>query len=360
MNLSMLVAGCGAVTSVGLSATQTCAALRAGVAGFESVMVLPPPALPVTVARVPAAQRLKRTPAQWLCNLAELALRDCLSGFSIHGRSVAVVLCVPDQHRRHPAFAGATGEQLLGALERRLQIRRHPLSRVLDDGHASALKGIALARQVLSSGEVDLCIVGGVDSQLNPDDVERLLAADRLHEARNPQGVIPGEGAVFLALCREGSAHGTLPLAEIRGIGFAMERATILGERFSTGVALREALEAAANDAHCNESTIAFRSSDANGERYRAWESMLCGTRFYRTPRQSLPNWIAATSVGDLGAAAGAMSIVAASIGISRGYAPGPYAMCEASSDNGLRAACVLAPVAGAPVPPFRSKASPL
>ena len=42
-----------------------------------------------------------------------------------------------------------------------------------------------------------------------------------------------------------------------------------------------------------------------------------------------------------------------AAIAMEKGYAPGALAMCEASSDEGLRAGCLVGPGA----PPFRSVA---
>jgi 3-oxoacyl-[acyl-carrier-protein] synthase-1 len=90
-----------------------------------------------------------------------------------------------------------------------------------------------------------------------------------------------------------------------------------------------------------------------NGERYHAWDSVLASIRFYRTHRERLSVWYPAASVGDLGAATGALLLVVAATGIARGYAPGPLVMCEASSDEGLRAACAVVPPARAERPPF-------
>ena len=255
-------------------------------------------------------------------------------------------------------MAKFTGPQFLEALQERLQIRFHPLSQTLRDGHAAVVEGIVVARNLFATTDVDYCVVGGVDSLLNYQDVERLKAANRLHEERNPQGVIPGEGAGFLAFHRPGLAIATRSIAQVLGVGISEEKDTVLGERFSTGVGLRNALELAAKDSSCLESQLTFRVSDMNGERYRAWESLIGSTRYYLTRRERMAVWYPAISVGDLGAAAGALTMIIAAIGISRGYAPGPYGMCESSSDNGLRAACVLAPASGAPVPPFRSKAA--
>jgi 3-oxoacyl-[acyl-carrier-protein] synthase I len=351
----MLIVRCGAVTAVGLSAAQTYAAIRARVSGFERVTLLPPPAEPVSVARVPAARRLKPSPAEWLLNMAALALRDCLDPIPTHSHRIALLLALPDAHREHRAFSGGTGEQLLQALQRHLKLRFHPLSRTLDDGHAAVINGLAVARQLLSLSDVDLCLVGGVDSLLNHQDLARLQAAHRLHDETNPQGVIPGEGAGFVALSRVDAAPAE-PVAQILGLGAALEKDTILGERFSTGSGLVEALRLATQDAGCSEPNLSFRTSDMNGERYRAWESLMASTRFYRTRRERMSVSYASASIGDLGAAAGALSVITAAMAIYQGHASGPLGVCEASADNGLRAACILAPAPGAPMPPFRSR----
>jgi 3-oxoacyl-[acyl-carrier-protein] synthase-1 len=354
MTSALLIAGCGAVTAVGLTAEQTCAAMRARLSGFERVSLLPPPAEPVCVGQVPAARRLKRSPTEWLVNMAALALRECLDSLPVHSHRVALLLALPDSHRAHPGMEGLSGEAILQAVQRRVQRRMHPLSQVLDDGHASAFRGLASARQLLSLSDVEACVVGGVDSLVNQVDVERLRAGHRLHDETNPQGVIPAEGAAFVAVTRQGWSTPTL--AQVVGVGIAQEQDTILGERFSTGLALVEALEAASKDAGCAEPLLSFRVSDMNGERYRSWESLLASTRFYRTRREHMSVNYAASSVGDVGVAAGALGLIAAATSIHRGHASGPWGVCEASSDNGLRAACIVGPAPGAPSPPFRSR----
>ena len=353
----MLIVSCGATTAVGLTAAQTCAATRARISGFEQVVYLAPPAEPVSVARVPAAQQLKRSPGEWLVNMAVLALRDCVANLDTDKRNIALILSLPDAHRGHPAFSKFTSIQFLEALQKRVKVRFHPLSCTLNDGHAAVIKGIAVASELFDKTGVDYCIVGGVDSLLNHQDIARLKTANRLHDKQNSQGVIPGEGAGFVVFSRPGLVATKRPIAQLLGFGISEEKETILGESFSTGVGLRNALVLAAENSACPEPQFSFRVSDMNGERYRAWESLICSTRYYRTRRDQMPVWYPATSVGDLGAAAGVLTLIVAALGISRGYSPGPYGVCETSSDNGLRAACVLAPAPDLPTPPFRSKA---
>jgi 3-oxoacyl-[acyl-carrier-protein] synthase-1 len=263
----------------------------------------------------------------------------------------ALIVGLPEAFRKHPALA-AGGAGFLEGIQKYLGVRFHPASRPLQLGPAGTAHGLAVARELLGQGAVEDCIVGGVDSLINERDLARLRESFRLHGPNQAQGAIPGEGASFLRVTTD--ARSQPALARVVGIGLGMEPDTVLGERYSQGRGLLSALDEALRDAEVPEGEIAFRVSDVNGERYRFWESVLAECRFYRTRRESFPVWYLAASVGDLGAAAGALSIVASATAIARGYAPGAYAMCEASSDEGLRGACLIAPARGARHPPFK------
>jgi 3-oxoacyl-[acyl-carrier-protein] synthase-1 len=123
----------------------------------------------------------------------------------------------------------------------------------------------------------------------------------------------------------------------------------VLSDGHPTGDGLRRALQAALLDGEISERDIVFRVSDLNGEQYRGIESMLAASRVYRTHRDDIPVWLPAASVGETGAAAGAFLILLAALGLSQGHAPGPLLMCEASSDSGLRAGCVIRSAARTP-----------
>lgn len=346
----------GAVTPAGLSAAQTCAALRARLSAISEAVTIIPEAEVRLGARIPARSRLREPVERWLAALAERALRDALTAVHADCGRIALLIALPEAFRAHPAFEDRGPIDLLRRIERRFGARFHPASRVLASGHAAAFEGLSIARQLIAERSIAACLVGGVDSLLNRIDVGRLQSSGRLHEPGNPQGVIPGEGAAFVLVA--GHAGQGRTLATVLGIALDSEPDTALGDRYSTGRALERALRRAVTDGGCKESDLSLRVSDMNGERYKAWESFIAGTRFYRTRRKCIPAWFPASCVGDTGAAAGALSLVAAAIGLSRGYAPGRLAMCEGSSEQGLRGACILAPAPGAAQPPFRSRAS--
>jgi hypothetical protein len=343
----------GAVTPVGLTASQTCAAMRAGVNAFRDTIEQLPPDEPVVCATIPARRKLKEPLDGWLVNLAARAIHECLGGED--PSSTAVLVALPEPTRSHMTSRLLNPAAFLGAVEARLGVRFHRRSSVVPGGSAAAYQMLDMAGELLSNRTVVRCLLGGVDSLANVEDVARLARAGRLHlNDVNPQGVIPGEAAAFVLIGGRMDTRQSAPLAQIVGVGSSEEQNGVQGDRYSTGAATTQALLAALADAAANEPDIDLRVSDMNGERYRAWESMLSTTRFYRTHRERLITWYPAASVGDTGAAAGALGLVIAAMGLSRGYAPGRLAMLEAASDGGLRAACVMSSIPGSPIPPFR------
>jgi 3-oxoacyl-[acyl-carrier-protein] synthase-1 len=166
------------------------------------------------------------------------------------------------------------------------------------------------------------------------------------------KGLIPGEAAGVVLVSRANSHRNAI--AQICGVSSAVEYDAVTGSRLSQGRGFEKALTSAINDSGLSESSVSFRVSTINGEHYAAWELMFYTTRTYRTRRESFPVWYIASSVGETGAASGAISLILAAIGISGGYAPGPYAMCESASDSGLRGGCLLGPASGSAAPPFR------
>jgi 3-oxoacyl-[acyl-carrier-protein] synthase-1 len=348
---SLTIAGCGAVTAVGLNVLSTCAAIRAHVSGFsesrffhQAFGAVPTFALDgIVQARVP----LDDPPFDGgdfdrLVKLAALALRDCVRNSRLDPSRTAVMLGVRDAYRVHPDFVNVN-HKWIAEIESVLRVRFHSRSEVIAGGHVSVFQGLLMARHLLRSGEITSCIVGGVDSYLNDYDLQGFVRAFRILGPKVSRGFVPGEGAAFLAL--EAPVPGSAPDVRVMGVGIAKEdpKCTVLSDGHPTGRGLEQALDAALGDAGVAEARIDLRISDQNGETYRTDESLLAAVRFYKTYRQHLEIWHPADCVGDIGAASGAMLLILGWAGLSQRYAPGAVAMCESSSDSGDRAACVIA-----------------
>lgn len=357
MSANLQIIGAGAVTAIGLTAAQTCAAFRARLSGIAEAVTLVPEVDTVLGAGVVVRSRLRERPDRWLLALAERAIRDALCASALDVGRIALFLGMPEPFRLHPGMDGIRSQDVLTALGRRFGQPFHRASCVMLGGHAAAYEGLEAAESLLSEGHVDACLIGGVDSLLNEADVMRLQAAGRLHGPDNPQGVIPGEAAALVLVRSAASGHGEA-LATIAAVAHDAEVDVVTGVRFSTGEGLWRALRRAHAAATCAAPDLALRISDMNGERYRAWESVIASARFYRTRPERIPGWFPASSMGDVGAASAGLCLVIGATAVARGYAPGPWVMCEGSSDEGLRGACVLKPGPGARIPPFRSQAT--
>lgn len=342
------IVSCSAVTAVGLDAFQTCAAIRSRITGFRACIPRTPPQEPLIAARVPTHSSLRPSYSEWLMNLASRAIQELLPENSRTTR-LGIVLSLSATHR-DTAVTGPSVSEFVSLLEIKSKMR-FAQNIVLEDGGGGSILALAYAEDMLRRHAVDLCVVGGVDSLLNPHDVDRLLKSHRLQGPENPDGLIPGEAAAFVLVSR---TENPCVLGQILGVGSAVESDSVLSPRYSKGAGLVAALDNAVRDSILSESDISFRVSNCNGERYAAWEAAIAVPRFYRTRREKLPVWYPAASVGDTGAASGTLTIVLAVLAIAGGYAPGCRAMCEASSEPGLRAVCVVGPAPGSRPMPFR------
>ena len=341
MRIAVEIAGAGAGTAAGLTARQTCAVHRASLSGFSTLVLSEPLGKQLTVARVPSHWSLRRTPGDWLVHLGVRALREALAGTEPPGPpGRALFLVPPESARRHPALDELPPETLLARIAEGAGLVPNGASRVIDGGAAAALGSLAFAAQALEGGQAVEVILLAVDSLLASPGLAALQAANRIQGPDNPQGLVPGEGAVALRLVPRGRGGSGSPVA--LGVATTREPDTVSSSRFSQGRALLQALRGAAGGAGELESQVDWVVSGANGERYAHWEWTLAQARFFRTRRDRLPVVYPAMSVGEIGSASGPHGLLVVRDAMARGYAPGRVAVCLAASDGGLRSAAIL------------------
>jgi 3-oxoacyl-[acyl-carrier-protein] synthase-1 len=342
MRKPVYVTGFGCVTAAGLNAPQTLAAIRASLSAFEEIDLIDPMGATQVVARIPTHHHLRRTNGDWLVNLAVRAIREAL-GTDDPGVAGATALLVtlPESFREHPAFEDIAARDFLAAVIDAAGTRFHPASRAIAGGAAASVGLIERALALMEEEGAAQVLLGGVDSLVNDVDLARLGKAGRLKGNDNPQGLVPGEAAVFVRLMREPGREPAV--AAIHGIGTAQETDSVLSERYSQGRAMLGALRDAVTGSGPSEPDIDFVVSNGNGERYQGWEMLIARPRFYRTRRELMATAYPAMTVGDIGAAGGALALMLAADSLVHDYAPGPIAMCEVASEGGLRAAAVMA-----------------
>lgn len=197
------------------------------------------------------------------------------------------------------------------------------------------------ASQRLRSGEVERCIVGGVDSRVEGGFLEAASALGLLKDAENQHGLIPGEAAAFLLLeTLEGAlARGAHVEAVLEAPAAASEPCHRLSEHPSVGLALSQSIVATiAGLADRGEGT-GLIVGDLNGDPARAAEWGYALVRvLHRVPAlRECPQWYPAASFGDTGAAAGAVGACMAVRGLARGYAGTEGVLLWLSSEDGAK-----------------------
>lgn len=334
----------GAVTPAGRDVWSSAAAMRAGISafteypgrcdangeplkvalapwldvaltGFERIQALLMPA----IAQVLEVAQTVEPPLRLALALALPAVRPGLDR-ELAARVVAAV----GRHFRHSFIASAA----------------------FPHGHAAGLLALDAARRKLATGEIDACVVAGVDSYMEPLTLEWLEDCEQIHGAgalNNAWGFIPGEAAGALLVVGAGHIDHfrASVLAQVVTVATALEARRIKTDTICIGEGLTSAFRAALQALREDE-RISDVYCDMNGEPYRADEY---GFTCLRTKEY----FIAASDVvtpatcwGDVCAASAPLHIGLAAAAASKGYARGATALVWASSEGGERAASVL------------------
>lgn len=343
---AVVIVGLGASTPVGRSAWASAAAVRAGLSGFaQHPDMVDSAGEPMRAAIAPwleiGLQGTDRFEA-----LLFPAVDEALAALGAQlpdARRCALALALP--HAR-PGLPASLSDALL-AHARQRYAGMLASAATFENGHAGGLLGLRAAMAKLSQGELDACVLAGVDSWLAPTTLEWLEQCDQLHGAgplNNAWGFVPGEAGAALLLLREPVARALQlqPLATLLSVGTAHEPKRIKTETVCIGEGLTTAFLGAlaalppgtlVNDVYC----------DMNGEPYRADEF---GFTALRTKEHfaALPDFCApADCWGDVAAAGAVLHLVLACAAAHKGYAQGEFALAWASAEMGERAAALLA-----------------
>ncbi|MFP2924794.1 TIGR02270 family protein [Pyxidicoccus sp. 3LG] len=212
-------------------------------------------------------------------------------------------------------------------------------------GELGLLQSLQDATRQLDAGLVDACIIGGVDSLVEPQVVDALDALGLLKTPDNPVGLLPGEAAAFLLIERgEGALRrGAHPLAVLEASSVQSEPFHRLSRAPALGMALaqciRDTLLRLPDRGEQTRLAIASLNGDAN--RASDW-----GHAQVRLQADKLLNhtteWYPAASFGEIGAATGPVGVCMAVRGIQRGYTPEGNALLWVSGDDGSRGSLIV------------------
>ena len=244
------------------------------------------------------------------------------------------------------AFAQQCNEHLLPRLIRAAGVNLVvDLQRNVFGDQGALVLALHAAMRDLIDGRVERCIVGGIDSYLDPDSLQWAEDSSRLKVEGQPCGFAPGEAAVFLELTtRELAAASGEPVqAWLSAPSIDRERVDPKADTGPQGVALASAIvQALERDPAARVGLII---GALNGEVGCAqdWGFALNRLIGAHPTLGELRNWHPATSFGETGCAAMGLAIGIGAQAFQRHYARADNILIWLSSDMGIRAALVLA-----------------
>jgi 3-oxoacyl-[acyl-carrier-protein] synthase-1 len=347
MNLphnNLCITGIGATTSVGLDALATAAAVRAGISGFEEhPYMINQEGDPYVLAMVPSIDAaiigVKRYIELVIPSMIEALVP--LQKLSTEQREVKVVLGLPE-HR--PGLPDDLAERVASSIKS-IDSEHYIINdvRTAFKGHAAGLMAMESASKLLTDGECEFCLVGGVDSYIDADTLDWIEVNEQLHIPSNAWGFIPGEAAAFCLLCSAKTANRyRLPIkAQVLAIATACEENCIKTETVCIGEgltsAVREVFQALPEGVKVNQTYC-----DQNGEAYRADEFGFMLARlseYFVDPSEYVAP---ADCWGDVGAASGVLFVGLVCAAAEKGYCFGEVSLLWTSSEGGERSAAVL------------------
>jgi 3-oxoacyl-[acyl-carrier-protein] synthase-1 len=326
----------GLVTSVGLSAAASCAAVRAALTNPTETRFLGSDGEWIIGHQV-ALEKSWRGRAK-MVRMLTAAMYECMSPLTGAARDgVPLLLCVAESNR--PGRLEGLNEQLFGELEAALGLKFHrTLSSVVPMGRVSALVALSEARAIVQQQGLKHVLIAAVDSLFSGPTLTALDSNLRLLNRMNSNGFLPGEAAG--ALLVGAPSGGSLLTCE--GLGHAVESATIDNGEPLTAKGLTEAIKLALADAECEMHDLDFRITDNSGEQFYFKEASLALSRTLHRRKEAFDIWHPSDCIGEVGSAIGVVSIAVALQACKKAYAPGPGIVVHAGNDDGRRSAAVL------------------
>jgi 3-oxoacyl-[acyl-carrier-protein] synthase I len=320
------------VTSVGLSAPASCAAMRAKVSN-------------------PSETRFKGADGGWLlahqveldtpqrglaklAGMAAMAIEEALDGIPRSQWSrIPLLLCIAEAER--PGRLDGLDDQLVSNIQTLLDVQFAPQSAIVEHGRAGIAVALHRARLLVDSGAFQHVLIAAADSYVAWSTLSYYEREDRLLTAGNSNGFVPGEGAGALLVGRSAGVAAEFVCA---GIGFGREAATLDSGQPLRGDGLTQAMKSALAEASWDLAEGCYRIADLSGEQYYFKEASLALSRAIRYRKDDFELWHPAECMGEAGAASAIACLVSAYTAAAMRYAPARRAIMHFSNDEGTRA----------------------
>jgi 3-oxoacyl-[acyl-carrier-protein] synthase-1 len=324
----------GLVTSVGLSAPATCAAIRAGVTNPTETQFVNQEGDRIIAHTVgldtPWRGRTK------LVKMAAMAVDECLARVPREDWTrIPLLVCVAEPDR--PGRLEGLDDELFPELEEELGAKFAPESAIVAHGRVSAMVALRQARRLLHQHRARNVVIAAADTFVIWHTLAFYQEERRLLTGEVSNGFIPGEGAGALLVALPSGQTELL----CTGVGFAYEKAHIRTEEPLRGDGLTSAIKEALADAGCEMHHMDFRITDLSGEQYYFKEASLALARTLRQLKEEFDIWHPAECIGESGALAGVAVLAVAHAACHKAYAPGPNILMHMANDEGQRAAAI-------------------
>jgi 3-oxoacyl-[acyl-carrier-protein] synthase I len=323
----------GLITSVGLSAVSSCAAIRAKVANPTETRCVDSADEWIMAHQVPLDRPWRGVDR--LVKMAGMAVEDCLASVSpVDWSRLPVFLCAAEQER--PGRVAGIDDRLLIGIANEWGVKFNPESALICNGRTSVALALMRARDLIYRKSFPRVLIVAADSLVTRRTLAHYEQHDRLLTSSNSNGFIPGEGACAILV---GKPTGQRELL-CAGFGFGIEAAHIDSGKPLRGDGLTEAHRAALAESGCSMDDVDYRVTDLSGEHYYFREAHFAFGRLRR--RTGNPElWHPAECIGAGGAALGGACVAVARAAVERGYAPGAIGLLHFSDDDGRRASVI-------------------
>lgn len=336
MSAHLAIAGTGLVTSVGMTAEQSCAAFRAKISNPTETRFIDSGGEWIMAHQV-ALERPWRGLTK-LAKMAALAIEEALQVLPrAEWARVPLVLCVAEIDR--PGRMAGLDDELFLQIQRELGTTFARTSTTVTQGRVGVAMALMQARTLIAHGGHTHVLVAATDSLLSWPTLSPYERDDRLLTARNSNGFIPGEAAGALLIEAAAGQAGELVCS---GIGFGHEAARLNSGEPLRAEGLSQAIKSALADANCAMHDMDYRITDVSGEQYYFKEAAIALSRTLRQRKEAFDIWHPAESTGETGAAAGTMAIALAYAACRKAFSLGSNVLAHMSNDAGQRAALSL------------------
>lgn len=364
--MDIVISSLGMVSSVGRDVVTACAAIRAGIVRarpltyFQVLDETSQEMEPITGHPLRGLTEGFTIIGRWL-QLARACVADLLhqgalpdSSHASFWRSTGVLAVTPyhndDRFGSEASDASSSTEPVrLAYLQPLLDALRLPIDErnadILCLGPAGAIHAIHQASRWMATRGLERLLVIAVDSYCDPLTLEWLAGYRRLKTPENPYGLMPGEaGACFLLESAASARRRQPPMwFATSSVAVRVEQNHFFSRKPNVGVALAESLEETLTGAALKGPFTGSLVSDLNGENWRANEWGYARLRLEQRLAEGFHLILPAISLGDTGAASGAVGVCVAARALARGYARAEQILVVSSSERGHVGAMCLA-----------------